>query len=89
MLLTITVVLSKITVMVTRGGSRVASSSKMECFVIINNGFKPLTIITKRSILDVAAVLDPPLVTKLITATITTVKTKLKMEIMKMILRLK
>ena len=89
MLLTITVVLSKITVMVTRGGSRVASSSKMECFVIINNGFKPLTIITKRSILDVAAVLDLPLVTKLITATITTVKTKLIMEIMKMILRLK
>ena len=89
MLLTITVVLSKITVMVTRGGSRVASSSKMECFVIINNGFKPLTIITKHSILDVAAVLDPPLVTKLITSTITTVKTKLIMEIMKMILRLK
>ena len=33
----------------------------MECFVIIVNGFQPLTIITKRSILDVAAVLDPPL----------------------------
>ena len=33
----------------------------MECSVIIVNGGKPLTIITKRSILDVAAVLDPPL----------------------------
>ena len=30
--------------------------------MIIVNGWKPLTIITKRSILDVAAVLDPPLV---------------------------
>ena len=33
----------------------------MERFVIIVNGFQPLTIITKRSILDVAAVLEPPL----------------------------
>ena len=33
----------------------------MECFVIIVNGWKSLTIITKHSILDVAAVLDPPL----------------------------
>ena len=33
----------------------------MERFVIIVNDWKPLTIITKRSILDVAAVLDPPL----------------------------
>ena len=30
-------------------------------FVIIVNGFQPLTIITKRSILDVVAVLDLPL----------------------------
>ena len=44
-----------------RGGSRTAATSKMECFVIIVNGWKPLTIITKRSVLDVAAVLDPPL----------------------------
>ena len=29
--------------------------------MIIVNGFQPLTIITKRSVLDVAAVLDPPL----------------------------
>ena len=34
----------------------------MERFVIIVNGRKPLTIITKLSILDVAAVLDPPLI---------------------------
>ena len=33
----------------------------MEHFVITGNGWKPLTIITKSSILDVAAVLDPPL----------------------------
>ena len=33
----------------------------MERFAIIVNGFRPLTIITKRSILDVAAALDPTL----------------------------
>ena len=33
----------------------------MERFVVIVKGFQPLTIITKRSILDVAAALDPPL----------------------------
>ena len=44
-----------------RGGSRTAATSKIECFVIIVNGWKPLTIITKHSILDVAAALDPPL----------------------------
>ena len=33
----------------------------MEDFVIIVNGFQSLTIITKRTILDVAAVLHPPL----------------------------
>ena len=32
----------------------------MEHFGIIVNGWKPLTIIAKHSILDVAAVLDPP-----------------------------
>ena len=41
-----------------RGGSRDAATSKMECFVIIVNCFQTLTIITKHSILDVAAVLD-------------------------------
>ena len=44
-----------------RGGSRAAATPKMECFVIIVNGFQPLTIITKHSILDVAVALDPPL----------------------------
>ena len=47
--------------LVYRGGSRTAATSKMELFVIIVNGFQPLTFITKCSILDVAAVLDPPL----------------------------
>ena len=43
-----------------RGGSRGAATSKMERFVIIVNGSKPLTIILKRSILDVAAALNQP-----------------------------
>ena len=43
-----------------RGGSRTASVSKMERFVMIANGFQLLTIVTKRSILYFAA--DPPLV---------------------------
>ena len=44
-----------------RGGSRAAATSKMERFVVIFNGFQPLTIITKRSTLDIVALLDPPL----------------------------
>ena len=44
-----------------RGGSRAATTSKMERFVIIVNGFQPLTVITKRSMLDVAVVLDQSL----------------------------
>ena len=44
-----------------RGGSRAAATSKMGRFIIIVNGWRPLTIITKRSILDAAAALDPPL----------------------------
>ena len=44
-----------------RGGSRAATTSKMEPFVRIVNGWKPLTIITKRSILIVVVALDPPL----------------------------
>ena len=47
---------------VIRDGSKAAAKSKMECFVIIVNGWKPLTIIKNRSILDVAAAVDPPLV---------------------------
>ena len=53
------------------GGSRTTATSKMELCVIIVNGFQPLTIITKCcqlltiitkcSILDVTAILDPPL----------------------------
>ena len=34
----------------------------MERFVVIVNDFQPLTIITKRSNLAVAGVLDPPLI---------------------------
>ena len=44
-----------------RDRSRAAETSKMERFVKIVNGWRPLTIITKRSILDVVAALDPPL----------------------------
>ena len=36
-------------------------TSTMERFVIIVNSFKPLTIFTKCSILDLAAALEPPL----------------------------
>ena len=46
-----------------RGGSRAGATSNMERFVIIVNDWKPITIITKRSILNVAAALDPPLTT--------------------------
>ena len=44
-----------------RGESGTVATSKMEPFVIIVNSWKPLTVITKSSTLDVAAVLDPPL----------------------------
>ena len=50
-----------------RDGSRTAAKSRMECFVIIVNGFQPLTIITKLSILDVAVGLVPPLTLSRIT----------------------
>ena len=52
-----------------RGGSRTAAKSKMERFVITVNGWKPLTIITKRSILDVEAVLDLFLIQIIVTGT--------------------
>ena len=45
-----------------RGGYRSTATFKMELFVIIVNDFQPLAIITKCSILHVAAVLDPPLI---------------------------
>ena len=57
--------------MKTRGGSRTAATSKVELFVIIVNGWKPLTIIAKSSTLDVAAVLYPPLKTMVLLRTIT------------------
>ena len=50
-----------------RDGSRTPVRSKMESFVITVNGWKLLSlliIITNRSILDVAAVLDPSLLLK-------------------------
>ena len=47
-----------LSILICRDGSRAAATSKMERFVIIVND---LTIITKCSILDVAATLDPPL----------------------------
>ena len=47
----------------TRGGSRVVATSKMEHFVTLVTCCQLLTIITKSSILDGAAVLDPPLLT--------------------------
>ena len=43
------------------GGSRAAATSRKEHFVIIVNDLQLLTITLKRSILDVAAALDPPL----------------------------
>ena len=58
----------KLQLTLVRGGSRTAATSKMELFVIIVNGWKPLTIITRRSILDVAAVLDPPLLVIIVTS---------------------
>ena len=49
-----------------KGGSRTAGTSKMELFMIIVNCFQLLTIITKSSIMDVAAVLDQLLKLKII-----------------------
>ena len=40
------------------GGYRTAAASSMKHFVIIVNGWKPLIIITKSSIFDVATVID-------------------------------
>ena len=44
--------------------SRTAAACKMERFVIIVSGLQPSTIIAKCSILDVASVLDPLLVSE-------------------------
>ena len=48
--------------MISRDESRVAAISKMEHFMTIVKGLKSLTVITKHSILDVTAALDPPLI---------------------------
>ena len=53
--------ISQVLIVKIRSGSRAAATSKMERFVITVNGFQPLTLITKHSILDVTAALDPPL----------------------------
>ena len=58
---------------VTRGGSRTAAISKMERFVITVNGF---SVIKKRSILDVVAVLDLVLVIYLIIYYITVMEVR-------------
>ena len=47
---------------VSRGESRTAATFKVELFVIVVNGWKPLTVITNSFTLDVAAVLNPLLV---------------------------
>ena len=70
--------LIEIFVTFSRGGSRAAATCKMERFVIIVNGFQALTIITKRSILYVAAALDPPLLQVLSTGDLDFIKTKTK-----------
>ena len=49
-------------IFISRGRSRISATSEMELFVIIVNGFQTLTIISKCSILDVAGVLGPPLI---------------------------
>ena len=58
-----------------RGGFKTAATSKMERFVIIVNGWKPLTIITKRTILDVAGALDPPLMINLTSGAYSVIQT--------------
>ena len=44
-------------------GSRATATSKIQRLVIIVNGWKPITVVTKYSILDVAESLDSPLST--------------------------
>ena len=44
-------------------GSRTTVTSKMEIFVTIFGSFHFLTIVTKISIIDVAGVFDPTLIT--------------------------
>ena len=51
----------KLLLLIIHPSSRDAATSKMALFLIIANDWKPLTITTKCSNLDVPAVLDPPL----------------------------
>ena len=44
-----------------QGGPRASITSKIELFAKIGNGFQPLTIIIKSSILDIEGILFPPL----------------------------
>ena len=59
--LTLETIFCKFGVKSCRDVSRIPATFKMERFVIIVNGWKPLTIVTKSFILDVATVLDLPL----------------------------
>ena len=43
------------------GISRTPVTSKIELFVLLVNGFQPLTNVLKSSILDIVRVLDTPL----------------------------
>ena len=44
-----------------RVGSRTHVGSEVEFFLIIVNGFQPLALVIRYSILDLEVVLDPPL----------------------------
>ena len=44
---------------ISRDGYRTPPTSKMEEFVIIAKGWRPLTIVTKSSILDIIGALEP------------------------------
>ena len=45
-----------------RGVSRTPATSKMKFFVTLVNGFQPLINVTKNSMLDVAGILETPLI---------------------------
>ena len=47
----------------TRGVNGTLATSKTELFVILVNGFVPLTNVIKNSISDIARMLDKPVVT--------------------------
>ena len=45
-----------------RDGPRTPATSKMKFFVTLVNGFQPLTNVTTNSMLDLAGVLETPLI---------------------------